>query len=164
MKTSPILKVDKISCKYRQESAVDETSFELAEGTLACLLGPSGCGKTTVLRAIAGFQDLQNGSITLKNHCISKPGAYVAPESRNISIDVSGFRPLPPPDCGKEHCCRAVPETRRCGHRYRGKHAGNTSDSPATASDIHMNCRERQQQRVALARGTGTETGTAADG
>ena len=80
------LSVDKISCRYESEAAVNNTSFEMKEGDLACLLGPSGCGKTTVLRAIAGFQPLTAGAIYLHGQCISSPQAIVAPEQRNMGM------------------------------------------------------------------------------
>ncbi|MEJ2178431.1 MAG: ABC transporter ATP-binding protein [Gammaproteobacteria bacterium] len=80
------LKVDHISCRYEHESAVNEASFDMAAGDLACLLGPSGCGKTTVLRAIAGFQPLIHGAIYLDGRCISSPAAVVAPEHRNMGM------------------------------------------------------------------------------
>ncbi len=80
------LKVDRISCRYENEPAVDSTSFEMSSGDLACLLGPSGCGKTTVLRAIAGFQPLLEGSIFLDGRCISSPTYIVPPEQRNMGM------------------------------------------------------------------------------
>jgi len=83
---SSILKVNSVSCSYENRSVVNNTSFELQEGTLACLLGPSGCGKTTVLRAIAGFQKLNSGSILLNNRCIADRQTWVPPEHRNLSM------------------------------------------------------------------------------
>ncbi len=80
------LKVDRISCRYENESAVNHASFEMASGDLACLLGPSGCGKTTVLRAIAGFQPLIQGAIYLDGRCISSTSTVVAPEHRNMGM------------------------------------------------------------------------------
>ena len=91
----PILKVDDISCRYGSESAVNHTSFDLEEGTLACLLGPSGCGKTTVLRAITGFQKLTGGSITLNDICISSTRINIPPEKRNISMVFQDYALFP---------------------------------------------------------------------
>jgi heme exporter protein A len=41
--------------------------FELLPGTLTCLTGPNGAGKTSLLRAIAGLGEWQDGSLTLEN-------------------------------------------------------------------------------------------------
>jgi iron(III) transport system ATP-binding protein len=43
--------------------AVNDISFEVAEGELFTLLGPSGCGKTTTLRSIAGLERPDSGRI-----------------------------------------------------------------------------------------------------
>ena len=59
------LKVQNISCKYNAEPVVRDFSFSIAKGEQACLLGPSGCGKTTVLSAIAGFQKISKGMVSI---------------------------------------------------------------------------------------------------
>ncbi len=38
-------------------------SLEIASGEICFLLGPSGCGKTTLLRAVAGFVEPDEGRI-----------------------------------------------------------------------------------------------------
>jgi sulfate/thiosulfate transport system ATP-binding protein len=43
--------------------AVDDVTFEAAEGTITALLGPSGSGKSTVLRMIAGLEQPDSGSV-----------------------------------------------------------------------------------------------------
>jgi len=45
--------------------ALDGVSVDIAPGEFFTLLGPSGCGKTTLLRAIAGFERQDSGSIVL---------------------------------------------------------------------------------------------------
>ena len=81
-----LLEVDQISCQYGPRAAVVNTSFQLEQGMLACLLGPSGCGKTTVLRAIAGFHKLDAGGIHLNGHRISGVRDHTPPEKRNLSM------------------------------------------------------------------------------
>lgn len=46
-------------------NALDGVSIDVDENEFVTLLGPSGCGKTTLLRAIAGFEELNGGSIQL---------------------------------------------------------------------------------------------------
>ncbi len=83
---SPYLSVDQLSAAYQQQNVVNTVSFQLAEGELGCLLGPSGCGKTTILRAISGFQAINNGRISLAGKTISSPTSLVAPEQRNVGM------------------------------------------------------------------------------
>ncbi|MBB4687964.1 ABC transporter ATP-binding protein [Amycolatopsis jiangsuensis] len=45
--------------------AVDELSFTVEAGQLACIVGPSGCGKSTLLRAIAGLLPPTAGTVSL---------------------------------------------------------------------------------------------------
>jgi len=59
------LSVRGLSHRYDGKVALDNVSFEVAQGEIAALLGPSGCGKTTVLRAIAGFLPVKPGVIAL---------------------------------------------------------------------------------------------------
>ncbi|MDH4394908.1 MAG: ABC transporter ATP-binding protein [Limnobacter sp.] len=76
-------------------SAVQDISFELAQGEIACLLGPSGCGKTTLLRAIAGFLSPHLGEICLKGTTASTPGRVLSPEKRNVGVVFQDYALFP---------------------------------------------------------------------
>lgn len=56
------------------------------EGEIISLLGPSGIGKTTILRTIAGLQELQSGKIIFKGEIISSRDFNLEPEKRNIAL------------------------------------------------------------------------------
>ena len=77
-----ILKVDNLSKNFGKVKAVQEVSFEAAEGRVLSLLGPSGCGKTTTLRCIAGFENPDRGEIYLDDRKITP----ISPEKRGIGM------------------------------------------------------------------------------
>ena len=66
--TDKQLELQGVSVHYGDFVAASEVSLSLQRGEIGCLLGPSGCGKTTLLRAIAGFEQLSAGEITLHGH------------------------------------------------------------------------------------------------
>jgi len=57
------IRLDSVSRTFGAVRAVEDFSATIEEGQLFTLLGPSGCGKTTLLRMIAGFIEVEAGSI-----------------------------------------------------------------------------------------------------
>ncbi|MEZ5923743.1 MAG: ABC transporter ATP-binding protein [Hyphomicrobiaceae bacterium] len=58
---------------------LDRVSLSIRDNEFLTLLGPSGCGKTTLLKAIAGFEDLDDGEIYLDGQPLSGTPAYRRP-------------------------------------------------------------------------------------
>jgi len=87
--------LDQVTVKYGAMAAVSDATFSLAEGEIGCLLGPSGCGKTTLLRAIAGFESVSTGSISLHGEFISTPKHTKAPEDRAVGMVFQDFALFP---------------------------------------------------------------------
>ena len=71
--------------------ALNGVSISVERGEFFTLLGPSGCGKTTLLRAIAGFNDLTSGSITLDGTDLRK----VPPHKRDIGMVFQDYAVFP---------------------------------------------------------------------
>jgi len=60
------LVLDHVSKTYPNGvKAVRDLSLTVAEGELVVIVGPSGSGKTTILRLIAGLDDLSGGTISM---------------------------------------------------------------------------------------------------
>jgi len=89
------LELDHIVQRYDSQIVVDHVSFRVNFGEIACLLGPSGCGKTTLLRGIAGFEDLAGGEIRLQNRLVSRPGWRLPPEKRQIGMVFQDYALFP---------------------------------------------------------------------
>jgi iron(III) transport system ATP-binding protein len=71
---------------YGAHRVVRGLGFTLDAGQIGCLLGPSGCGKTTVLRCLAGFEQIDAGRISLSGRVVSEPGRLTPPEQRRIGM------------------------------------------------------------------------------
>ncbi|MBD1809534.1 ABC transporter ATP-binding protein [Microcoleus sp. FACHB-SPT15] len=54
-----------VTKKYGPVTAVENITLDIPAGYYCCLLGPSGCGKTTLLRMIAGHEEITSGDILI---------------------------------------------------------------------------------------------------
>ena len=82
-----ILELRSVSCAYDpNRPAIRDISFSAQEGEILCLLGPSGCGKTTILRAIAGFEPVRSGHISLSGQLVSSPSHTLPTEERRVGM------------------------------------------------------------------------------
>jgi iron(III) transport system ATP-binding protein len=81
-----MLELRDVSHSYGRTPTLDKVSMALDEGDIACILGPSGCGKTTLLRCVAGFERLSDGSIAVNGQTISSTTNHVTAENRRIGM------------------------------------------------------------------------------
>lgn len=81
--------------RYGSHTIVDGISFRLEAGRIACLLGPSGCGKTTLLRCIAGFEEIAGGEILIRGQSVSQPDRRQPPEKRRIGMVFQDYALFP---------------------------------------------------------------------
>ena len=65
------IKLENISKSFGDERVLDGISLTMPGGKFFALLGPSGCGKTTILRLIAGLEEVDSGRIFLGNEDIT---------------------------------------------------------------------------------------------
>ena len=85
------LKIDHITKKFGNFTALDDISLEIQDGEFLAILGPSGCGKTTLLRIIGGFEAPTEGCILKDGEIFSSKDENVPVEKRNLGMVFQSF-------------------------------------------------------------------------
>ncbi|MDQ0512678.1 ABC transporter ATP-binding protein [Ancylobacter amanitiformis] len=61
----PLIRFQNVTKRFGDFIAIENLSLDIYEREFFALLGPSGCGKTTLMRMLAGFEEPNEGRITL---------------------------------------------------------------------------------------------------
>tara|TARA_R110002049_G_scaffold138614_6_gene298797 strand:+ start:2993 stop:4060 length:1068 start_codon:yes stop_codon:yes gene_type:complete len=145
------LALQQVSVSYGDFPAAVDISFDLEQGQIGCLLGPSGCGKTTLLRAIAGFEQVSSGSINLHGETISRPGAQLPPERRRVGMVFQDFALFPHLNVGR-NIAFGLDAMNRENRAQRVRDMLALVELEQYAEAFPHELSGGQQQRVALAR------------
>ncbi len=71
--------------------ALENVTIEIHDGEFVVLVGPSGCGKTTLLRMVAGLEDITEGEISIADKVVNE----VAPKDRDIAMVFQNYALYP---------------------------------------------------------------------
>jgi len=71
--------------------ALEDVNIEINDGEFVVLVGPSGCGKTTLLRMVAGLEDITEGEIFIGDKVVNE----VAPKDRDIAMVFQNYALYP---------------------------------------------------------------------
>ena len=77
---------------HDQVMAVDHVSFTCNDGEFLVLLGPSGCGKTSMLRMIAGLEEISAGKVLIGETLVND----LAPAEQNVAMAFENYALYPP--------------------------------------------------------------------
>ena len=141
--------IDQVIKRFGTVTALHGVTLSIADNEFFTLLGPSGCGKTTLLRMIAGFEDVTAGEIRLFGQNIAK----LEPNLRPVNTVFQQYALFPHMSVldnvafGLKMKGQDLPTRRaRAGRMLEMVHLSDFANrSPAQLSG-------GQQQRVALAR------------
>jgi multiple sugar transport system ATP-binding protein len=71
--------------------AVDDVSLDIDEGEFVVLVGPSGCGKTTLLRMMAGLEEITAGTLYIDDEDVTER----PPQKRDIAMVFQNYALYP---------------------------------------------------------------------
>ena len=88
---SVAITIDHALKKYGDNIVIPDLSLNIEGGEFFTLLGPSGCGKTTLLRMIAGFNSIEDGTFRFNDRIIND----LEPAKRNIGMVFQNYAIFP---------------------------------------------------------------------
>ena len=91
--TTPVhgLQLQGVSKRFGSVSVVQELDLTVEQGEFVVLLGESGCGKSTVLRMIAGLEDVSEGHVFINGKDVTN----LAPMARDIAMVFQNYALYP---------------------------------------------------------------------
>jgi len=151
----PEIHVQSLVKQFGEQRALDDVSFDVADGELFTLLGPSGCGKSTTLMSIAGFQNPEEGRIAVGGDVFFDAGRRISvpAERRNLGIVFQSYAVWPHMTVFSNLAFPLrVRKTKRSAIRSRVLEVLELVEMAPYADRYPHQLSGGQQQRVALAR------------
>ena len=91
-----MIKLDKVTKKYRHKKVLDNISFTVNGGEFVSVVGSSGSGKTTLIHALIAAEPLTSGRITVDKKNITKlKDKEIQDYRRRIGIVFQDYKLLP---------------------------------------------------------------------
>jgi putrescine transport system ATP-binding protein len=91
MSDDPYVRLERVTKRFGEFTAVDDVSLDIQRGEIFCLLGGSGSGKTTLLRMLAGFERPSSGRILIDGQDMSA----VPPHARPVNMMFQSYALFP---------------------------------------------------------------------
>ena len=85
------LRIRNLVKRFGAFTALKNIALDVRKGEFVCFLGPSGCGKTTLLRAIAGLDPQDEGTIEIGGRDVSR----LPPAARDFGIVFQSYALFP---------------------------------------------------------------------
>ncbi|TYG35569.1 spermidine/putrescine ABC transporter ATP-binding protein PotA [Lonepinella koalarum] len=89
--TKPIVELRSLTKSYGDNTIIKDFNLTINNGEFVTILGPSGCGKTTVLRLIAGFEEVNGGQIILDGEDVTN----IPAEHRHVNTVFQSYALFP---------------------------------------------------------------------
>src|SRR4029078_2828055 len=129
--------------------AVSSVDLEIEDGALMVLVGPSGCGKTTLLRMVAGLEEITEGEIRIGDRVIND----VEPKNRDLAMVFQNYALYPHMTC-YDNMAFAL-KLRRMPRRQIARRVRETARALGLEDQLKKKPRSLsggQRQRVAMGR------------
>ena len=95
------LEIENISLNLDSDRILDNLCLSVNEEEILSIIGPSASGKTSLLRVIAGFENITTGKIKLNGQVVDDTSIVIEPQKRNVGIIFQDLALFPHLSCAE---------------------------------------------------------------
>ena len=85
------ISINGVNKYFGDTHVIKDISLQIKSQSFTVLVGPSGCAKSTMLRMIAGLEDINSGTISIENSIVND----LPPKDRNIAMVFQSYALYP---------------------------------------------------------------------
>ena len=126
--------------------AVNNVTIEVADGEFLVLVGPSGCGKTTLLRIVAGLEEVTDGEVAIGDTLVTD----MPPRDRDVAMVFQNYALYPHMTVAENLVDRPAAAAPAQGPRC----VTASSTSPTSSASTRCSSAGRRNSRAASASGS----------
>lgn len=89
-----IVKIDEVTKKFGELTAVDKMTLNIDSGEIFGLLGPNGAGKSTAINMITGLLPMDKGRITILDKDVRKDSMFTKRNTGIVPQDIAVYEDL----------------------------------------------------------------------
>ena len=145
------LEIEDVSLSIEGNLILDNLSLNIDEHEIISLIGPSASGKSSLLRIIAGFENISSGKVKLNGLIVDDQSTIVQPQNRNIGIIFQDLALFPHLSC-KDNIIFGITNYSEDHKRQRLDRLCNLLDITSIKDKFPHEISGGQQQRIAIAR------------
>jgi len=145
------LEIEDVSLSIEGNLILDNLSLNIDEYEIISLIGPSASGKSSLLRIIAGFENISSGKVKLNGLIVDDQSTIVQPQNRNIGIIFQDLALFPHLSC-KDNIIFGITNYSEDHKRQRLDRLCNLLDITSIKDKFPHEISGGQQQRIAIAR------------
>ena len=145
------LEIEDVSLSIEGTLILDNLSLNIDEHEIISLIGPSASGKSSLLRIIAGFENINSGKVKLNGLIVDDRSTIVQPQNRNVGIIFQDLALFPHLSC-KDNILFGITNYSADHKRQRLDRLCNLLDITSIKDKFPHEISGGQQQRIAIAR------------
>lgn len=145
------LEIENISLNIDGNLIIDNLNLNICEQEIISIIGPSASGKSSLLRIIAGFENVNSGRVKINGVIVDDRSKVVVPQNRQVGIIFQDLALFPHLNC-EDNILFGISKHTPAEKYKRLNRLSNLLDISGILKSFPHEISGGQQQRIAIAR------------